>query len=293
MQNSSLNDYLKNVVNKAKELADTPARDVVNAAVEASKTPVGKYDTNNQALNTAIQTAGNTTNKTLPQTPAGGTTAVVAEEPKNSSITDMWGNITTAGNGSGGGVDSALQAYLNELERQRAERQAMLDAQYKQGKNNIENSAANSNRQAYIAYMNGLKNMPQAAAMYGSGGMAQSLANKSQMNYENNRNNIETAKLASLTDLESDYRAGVLDAGNDYLEKLANVKQKTVTGAGTVADGSSAGKTYTVDKLGITAADEVELYKKLMAAGLSQSEAEEYLINQGIVSKPSYGTPKR
>lgn len=215
-----------------------------------------------------------------------GSTDKIADNLGDVKVEDIPAKNTES---SSNGAD----AYINALQQMRAERQAMLDAQYKQGKNNIENTAADSNRQAYIAYMQGIKNMPQAAAMYGSGGMAQSLANKSQLNYENNRNNIEAAKLASLTDLESDYRAGVLDAGNDYLDKLASVKQKTVTGAGTVADGSPAGKIYKVANLGITAADEVDLYKKLMAAGLSQTEAEQYLISQGIVSKPSYGTPKR
>ena len=221
--------------------------------------------------------------------------APAVTQPKTTSVTEQLGEVKVSDvpAGSSAGSSNGADAYINALQQMRAEKQAMLDAQYKQGKKNIENTAADSNRQAYIAYMQGIKNMPQAAAMYGSGGMAQSLAAKSQLNYENNRNNIEAAKLASLTDLESDYRAGVLDAGNDYLEKLANVQQKTVTGAGTVADSNAGGKVYTVDKLGITAANEVELYKKLMAAGYSQTEAEQYLIEQGIVSKPSYGTPKR
>ena len=40
----------------------------------------------------------------------------------------------TTASTAGSGGDATVQRYLNELSRQRAERQAMLDAQYKQGK---------------------------------------------------------------------------------------------------------------------------------------------------------------
>ena len=78
---------------------------------------------------------------------------------------------TTVSSGAGGG-SSAMDRYLLELERQQAERQQMLDAQYKAGKRNINDAAKQGNREAYVAYMQGMKNMPQKAAMYGAGGMA-------------------------------------------------------------------------------------------------------------------------
>lgn len=161
------------------------------------------------------------------------------------AVTNASNPIKTSGGGSSS-QDTAVSAYLAELERQRAERQALLDSQYNKGKQNIEDSAAASNKEAYISYMNGMKNMPQAAAMYGSGGMAQSLANKSQLNYENNRNNINAAKLSSLSDLEADYNSGVLSAGDDYLTKLASAQSKISSGSSTkqLTGVSDNGKTY-------------------------------------------------
>lgn len=186
-----------------------------------------------------------------------------------------------AGSGSGGG-DSAVQLYLNELNRQRNERQAMLDEQYNQGKKNIEDAAEASNKDAYVAFMQGIKNMPQAAAMYGSGGMAQSLANKSQLNYENNRNKIAAAKLASLADLESDYRAGVLDAGDDYLTKLSAASGKS----GSSGSKGTTGKvtTYQLGDTGVKASSELAMYNQLRLMGMSQQEAEDYLIRNGVIS---------
>ena len=149
-------------------------------------------------------------------------------------------------------------------------------------KKNLENAAADSNKQAYVAYMQGMKNMPQAAAMYGSGGMAQSLANKSQLNYENNRKNIEEAKLAGLADLESDYRAGVINAGEDYLTKLsaATAKATAKSGGGTTtATGYSIGDNQTVH----TGSDEqalTSLVNELMGMGFTRKQAEEYIKQQ-------------
>ena len=191
--------------------------------------------------------------------------------------------IPVSAGSSGGGTDAAMQRYLNELSRQRAERQAMLDEQYNQGKKNIEDAAENSKKEAYVAYMHGIKNMPQAAAMYGSGGMAQSLANKSQLNYENNRNKIDAAKIAGLADLESDYRAGVMDAGENYLTRLSAVQGKGTAkssgGKATTVAGYSIGNNKTVH----TGSDEqalTGLINELMGMGFTRQQAEEYIKQQ-------------
>ena len=195
------------------------------------------------------------------------------------------GDVTTASNGG-----DMMSRYLSELERQRAEKQAALDAQYRQGKKNIEDSAADSNKDAYTAYMHGIKNMPQKSAMYGSGGMAQSLANKSQLNYENNRNNIAVAKQQALADLESDYRAGVLDAGDDYLTKLTaaqgkiTTQNKTVSGGGTGTTGAAGTKSYKIGNTGIKADSEMSLYNQLIAMGFTRKEAEDYMLRNGVIT---------
>ena len=192
--------------------------------------------------------------------------------PPAASINEGTGSYTVQ--------NSAYSAYMAELERQRAERQQMLDAQYNQGKQNIRDTARASNKQAYISYMQGLKNMPQAAAMYGSGGMAQSLANKSQLNYENNRKEIEQAKIAALGELESDYRSGIISGQDSYLTALRNAPNPV--------------KTYSVPQYTTTLGDKT-LYKgydeersidaltsQLQSMGYTRAQITDYLKRQGI-----------
>lgn len=62
--------------------------------------------------------------------------------PPAASINEGTGSYTVQ--------NSAYSAYMAELERQRAERQRMLDAQYNQGKKNIRDTARASNKQAYV-----------------------------------------------------------------------------------------------------------------------------------------------
>lgn len=186
---------------------------------------------------------------------------------------------------SAGGGSSAMDRYLLELERQQAERQRMLDAQYKAGKRNINDAAKQGNREAYVAYMQGMKNMPQKAAMYGAGGMAQSLANKSQLNYENNRNNIEQSRIAALADLEADYRAGVMDAKDRYLTQLQAASTKA---AGTLKGTGTSGKQATGYSLeghqtvhdGSDEQAMTGLISELMGMGFTRQQAEEYIRRQ-------------
>lgn len=209
---------------------------------------------------------------------------------------------------------AALEKRKNEriaaLEEQKARTMAELEKQYGQGKQNIADTATDSNKQAYVAYMHGIKNMPQAAAMYGSGGMAQSLANKSQLNYENNRMNVEQAKLASLQKLEDSYRGrvrdadaayrrGVLDANDayrdsalsvddayyetvqnaktNYLTQLASLQGKTSGGS----SGSGSGRTaYRIGNDQTVYSNLDALIKGLKNMGFTDEEARRYIKRQ-------------
>lgn len=188
------------------------------------------------------------------------------------SITHNGGNYTVQ--------NSAYSAYMAELERQRAERQRMLDEQYNQGKQNIRDTARASNKQAYIAYMQGLKNMPQAAAMYGSGGMAQSLANKSQLNYENNRKDIEKAKISALGELESDYRSGMMNGQEQYLAALKNAPAEYKTYSGPVYTSTLGDKT--LYKGGNKEQSIDALTSQLLSMGYTRAQVTDYLKSQGI-----------
>lgn len=267
----------------------TPAHDAYVA--EVVKTEPTTYKTAQEYAQAALDgTSGKyvSASQTYNALVNAGVPINTVEVPTGGSGSSSGGNV------SAGVVETAadqnLQLYLDELRRQRDEKQAALDEQYEQGKRNIEEAAAESNRQAYIAYMHGMKNLPQQAAMYGNGGMAQSLANKSQLNYENNRNNIEVAKLGSLADLESDYRAGVLDAGDDYLTKLSAVQgisstAKTSGGSsGTKSAGSGSNTVYQIGDTGVKAVSEVDLYNQLRLMGFTQRQAEDYMMRNGVIT---------
>ena len=183
---------------------------------------------------------------------------------------------------AGAGAFSGMDTYLAELQRQQAEKQKMLDSQYKQGKKNINRAADSGKKEAYVSFMQGMKNMPQKAAMYGAGGMAQSLANKSQLNYENNRNNIEQSRISALADLEADYKAGLMDSRDQYLTQLLAAQEKataSLKGTGTQTTGYSIGDNQTVH----TGSDErtlTGLLTELMGMGFTRRQAEEYIRRQ-------------
>ena len=185
-----------------------------------------------------------------------------------------------------GDVAAAPASVYDPAAEYYAQQQKMMDAQYKRGKRNINKAAADGNKEAYIAYMNGLKTMPQKAAIYGSGGYAQSLLNKSQLNYENNRNSIEQQRQASLADLEADYRNGILNAQNDYLTRLQSSIGKATATKAVPARSTNAKSTAVAagDGDDATVDEASQVYRRYAAMGWSKDQIEKVLRDKGYLN---------
>jgi len=142
---------------------------------------------------------------------------------------------------SGGGsptldnvYNSMMDDYRAMMEAQAAQRQAeyenaksQLTGAYERGKQNLNQSADDAYRQAYITYMNKRKGLNQQLANAGiNGGAAESSIASLFNNYGSDRAGIARQQMASLGDLEADYNAnlGNLSAnyGNDYTNILSD-----------------------------------------------------------------------
>ena len=158
--------------------------------------------------------------------------------------------IYNAGKGSGAGTSDSYMALLNQMkaaqqaeydrqrrdyERQQEQLRAQLIAvknsrdnqinqAFNNSKKNLDTAKGNSLKDSYVAYMRGQKVMPQVAAVGGNGGYAQSLANKQQLNYENNRSSIQQNYLDNLRQLEQDRAAGLAANEENYLNGIMGLE---------------------------------------------------------------------
>lgn len=205
----------------------------------------------------------------------------VYEEPAKKS---------TAYNAYAAAANEQYQMLVQQQELAERQRRAAMDATIK-----ANNQAADKSlREAYVANMMAQKNMPQQLKAAGiSGGASETTMADVHNTYMNNRFGIEEARNNANAQARQAYDAGVAGDYSNYLTEAYKLK-------GTMADKAAAGtqkqtgeqpavKGYKVESMGITASDEVELYLKLMEGGLTQEQAEQYLIQQGLVQKQSAG----
>jgi hypothetical protein len=75
-------------------------------------------------------------------------------------------------------------------------------------------------RQLYVAYMQGMKNMPQNTALYGEGGEIESLKNRMQLNYQSNRAAQQADYGGVLGQLQQKYSEDLALLEKRYLDQL-------------------------------------------------------------------------
>lgn len=78
-------------------------------------------------------------------------------------------------------------------------------------------------RQLYIAYMNGIKGIPQQSALWGAGGEIESLKNRSRLNYEDNRAKEQRRYAGVLGEIEQKYNDDLRELESKYLQRLLNI----------------------------------------------------------------------
>lgn len=206
---------------------------------------------------------------------------------------------------------AAYQAYYDKLARQR---KANLDATLQANNTSADKSA----QDAYVAYMNNLKNLPQQLRNAGvSGGGSETTIADIANTYQNNRNNIMTnrdnnnsrAQLAYSQGLASDYGDYINNVNSLTVPTMGNITvnagttkssgslgtgttKSTATGttkstsSGTTSSGTS--KTNS-ERLSAVAANESnedllnQLYGQYANLGFSDSAIREILKRQGII----------
>jgi len=213
---------------------------------------------------------------------------------------------------SAASADNGYNSYLAALSQQRAayerqqaemraqqqalkaQRDAAVNEAYNTAKDNLGGAKESTLRDGYVAYMQGLKAMPQISAVNGNGGYAQSLATKQRVNYENNRAAAQQNYLAALKELEANRAAGLIanqenylsgiqkmeDSASNYLQQLASLgdsfKMQTAAPAVTTTN------VTTGVKLGNRTMSAREYMEYLKAMGYSAEAAAQLFEKKGI-----------
>lgn len=182
---------------------------------------------------------------TAPQAFSGPYRAIVTEDTKPAASSKK---TTVAKQTPTQTSDAGAAALAEELRKQREAEAARAaeEARRRQEKiNNINKSKAaemetmsqnldmqkklaaetnNDNlRQLYIAYMQGLRGIPQQQALWGAGGEIESLKKRSRLNYENNRASENRSYAGILSQIQQQYNDDLNELEKKYLQMLLNV----------------------------------------------------------------------
>lgn len=137
-----------------------------------------------------------------------------------------------------------MQALNNSMRQRRSALQGnydsslkSLESDYNLSSNNINNSAENSLRQAYVNNMLSQKNLKQKLASQGlTGGATESTLGRLLNAYGNNRNNIDVQRNKDLSSLENAYTNNKSRALQDYNNALANLEIENYNAQNTLAN---------------------------------------------------------
>ncbi len=128
--------------------------------------------------------------------------------------------------------EAELEAERKEKERQekiaainsiKAEELKYLGENYNNQKNAAKLASDNNMRELYIAYMQGLRGVPQQSALWGAGGEIESLKNRSRINYEDNRAKESRSYAGILGEIQRKYDDDLRELEAKYLQRLLDV----------------------------------------------------------------------
>ena len=128
---------------------------------------------------------------------------------------------TTAKNGAGSTTADIQNSHRREqLEKQYSQNRSRLKNNY-----NLQLAAEKMTndeilRQLYIAYMKGIKNMPQQSVLWGAGGEIESLKSRHRINYENNRANQNAQYGSIISEIQQKYNDDLMALEEKYLSQL-------------------------------------------------------------------------
>ena len=128
--------------------------------------------------------------------------------------------------------EAELEAERKERERQekiaainssKAEELKYLGENYNNQKEAAKLASDDNMRELYIAYMQGLKGIPQQSALWGAGGEIESIRNRSRMNYEDNRAKENRSYAGILGEIQRKYDDDLRELEAKYLQRLLDV----------------------------------------------------------------------
>lgn len=137
-----------------------------------------------------------------------------------------------SGKKSGGAT--VVDAKELQRQRERQEKMNMLNAEkgiamqimrqnYDLQKNEAKINNENNLKNIYVAYMQGIKNIPQQTALWGAGGEIESLKNQRRINYEDNRVKENANYNSVLNKLQQKYNNDLLELERKYMQLLMSI----------------------------------------------------------------------
>lgn len=115
------------------------------------------------------------------------------------------------------------QEKINAINANKTRETKLLGESLEANKNAAKLNNSDNLKQLYIAYMQGLRGIPQQSAVWGAGGEIESLKNRSRLNYESNRAKENRNYAGILGDIQQKYNDDLNELERKYLQQLLNV----------------------------------------------------------------------
>ena len=115
------------------------------------------------------------------------------------------------------------QEKINAIKANKERETKLLGESFAANKNAAMANNSDNLKQLYIAYMQGLRGIPQQSAVWGAGGEIESLKNRSRLNYESNRAKENRNYAGILGDIQQKYNDDLNELERKYLQQLLNV----------------------------------------------------------------------
>ena len=149
---------------------------------------------------------------------AGGTTGTSGRR----MTTTAYGNTANVQTGTDA-QDNLRQQKINAIMASKESEKKRLKNNYALLKKSAKQTNADNLKQLYIAYMQGMRGIPQQSAVWGAGGEIESLKNRSHLNYESNRASENRNYAGVLGDIQQKYNDDLNKLEQKYLQQLLNV----------------------------------------------------------------------
>lgn len=146
-------------------------------------------------------------------------------------------------NASNTNLENYYQALLEALNKNYSDTEGLLNGQYSNSQQALEDQRKRALQEAYIARMLQEKGLADQLDAYGlSGGASESVLANLRNNYMNNRNSVEQNTQTSLKDLLQSYLSDTAKARQSYNQSLADAEQARLNARQTYANNLAQGQ---------------------------------------------------